>query len=533
MIPILFNGNAKDFTSNGIGRLTDCISCEVTEERNGQFELVMEYATTGVLYSELEVSKLIVVKPNQKQERQAFEIYQITKPINQIVKVYAHHISYNQSYIPIKPFIATGIQGVIQGFSENALETNDFTFTTTIANDSTTYNQSLPKSLRACLGGSDGSLLDTFSGSGGIEYEWNNFETIIYRNRGANNGVEFRYGKNITELEQDENIEDTVTGVLPMWANDDNTVVFYGDIQYSPFKDNYPRNRTVVLDLSSEFETAPTNVELNQAGQKYINGEGVGLPKTNIKISFVDLASTSQYKDVAVLETVNLCDTVKVHYVPLGISYDAKVIKTVWDVLRGRYNSIEIGTVRSNIAQTIADNLGDIHSLQLANNKLVSVTQTLDREMGEVQTTVATVETKYEDISQDLVNLSTDVENMGDDYSSLATRVEYNETQITQNAQAIQLRATTQYVDSEIGALESQVETLSTTLSVESDQVKISQGNENNYVSIQDNNVTIYTDGTPATSFSNEGMTTSKVIVDSHWYQDTVNNGNSWILYYK
>lgn len=531
MIPILFQGNATDFTTNGIGRLTDCISCIVTEERNGIYDLEMTYPTSGLHFDDIKVSNIIVVDPSDTIKRQAFEIYYISKPINNIVTIQANHISYRMSYIPVKPFIATGITNALNGLNVNALEVSQFTFWTDIDNDITTYNQILPKSMRACLGGSDGSILDVYSGSGGVEYEWDNFLVKVYRNRGSDNGVQLRKAKNITDLTQDETIENTVTGVVPMWANSDNTVVLCGDIQYSPYKDNYPINRTVVIDLSSEFENVPTQLELNNAGAKYIATQG--LPKTNLKISFVNLADAQLYEGIALLETVNLCDTITVIDKQLGISYQAKVVKTNRDVLKNRYINIEIGDAKSNMAQTIADNLGDIHSLQLANNKLVSVTQTLDREMGEVQTTVATVETKYEDISQDLVNLSTDVENMGDDYSSLATRVEYNETQITQNAQAIQLRATTQYVDSEIGAVESKVETLSTTLSVESDQVKISQGNENNYVSIQDNNVTIYTDGTPATSFSNEGMTTSKVIVDSHWYQDTVNGGKSWILYYK
>ena len=53
MIPVLFKANAVDFSTFGIGVLADCISCEVTEERNGSYELVLQYPVTGRNYGEL------------------------------------------------------------------------------------------------------------------------------------------------------------------------------------------------------------------------------------------------------------------------------------------------------------------------------------------------------------------------------------------------------------------------------------------------------------------------------------------------
>lgn len=40
MIPILFASDATEFDRNGIGRLSDCISCTVTEERNALADAV-------------------------------------------------------------------------------------------------------------------------------------------------------------------------------------------------------------------------------------------------------------------------------------------------------------------------------------------------------------------------------------------------------------------------------------------------------------------------------------------------------------
>ena len=43
MIPILFKADATDFSTFGIGALTETLTCEVTEERNGTFECKLTY----------------------------------------------------------------------------------------------------------------------------------------------------------------------------------------------------------------------------------------------------------------------------------------------------------------------------------------------------------------------------------------------------------------------------------------------------------------------------------------------------------
>lgn len=386
MIPILFEKNMIFYDYNGIGHLTDCLDCKVTEERNGQFDLEMVYPTVGVLYDELQVGRIICVNPNRTQTRQGFEIYKITKPLNQKVTVLAHHVSYRASYIPVEPFDATGITRTLGALNSHCLENTVFTYTTDITNEQTVYFQNNLKNLRQCLGGTRGSLLDLFGG----EYEWDNFDVKLWAHRGSDKGVALRYAKNITDLNQEESIENTVTGVIPYWQNSDGTVSFFGDIQYTTTASQYAYHRTQILDLSSEYQQAPDLAELNQARQNYILRAEIGDPEKNIQVSFIDLTQTTDGN--AILETVDLCDTVHVIYEPLGISYDAKVIKTVWDVLRDRYSQIEVGTVRSTFSKTIANTIGEIHELHLSNNRLISITQTINYELGEVQTTVARVD---------------------------------------------------------------------------------------------------------------------------------------------
>lgn len=508
MIPRLYSGTTTDFSKIGTA-LADCISCTVQEERNGVFELSAVVSTTTPYFDTIKVGMLIVAKPNHTQDLQAFEIYEISKPINQQVTIRANHISYRQSFIPVKPFSCTGITATLSGLISNAMETSDFTFSTDISNETSTYNQIEPASMRSRLGGVAGSVLDVFGG----EYEWDNFETILHLHRGADNGVQLRLGKNITNLEQTESLERVVTGVLPYWSNSDDTLQYYGDIQYSSAVDDYPTHRTIVLDLSSDFESTPTKTQLNNAGQAYLAQSNLATPNTNVAVQFVDLADTTEYAD-SPLERVNLCDTVEVIYPALDISYKAKAIKVVFDVLAERTLEVEVGDTRSTISKTIADVVGDIDSQVKLGNKLVSVTQKIDREVGEISTTigeieedvsgvterVTQVEQTTEGISQTVSEHTTQIQtaqttatsaqetadgalskanaNADDisDLDSLVTTVETNlQTQITQNKNAINLKANESTVTTLRSDLEGEISQTKTDLqgeiNVEKDRV--------------------------------------------------------------
>ena len=384
MIPRLVN--TYPFTGTGI-TLTDTISCKVTEERNGAFELEMVVATTTPYFEEIKEGRYILAKPNHTQGAQAFEIYEISRPINQRVTIRAHHISYRLSFIPVEPFSCTGITDTLNGLISHSIETNPFTFTTTITNEQSTYNQTAPASIRSRLGGTEGSVLDVFGG----EYVWDNLTVSLLLHRGQDNGVQLRVAKNISALEQTTNLENVVTGALPYWSNEDGTVNLYGDIQYNSHVNDYDYKRTVLLDLSEQFETAPSSTQLNTAAQQYVNQTNLGIVNTNIKLSFVDLADTNEYEG-SPLERVNLCDTVTVIYNPLSITYQAKAIRLTYDVLAERTLEVEVGDAKSTIAKTISDLVGDVSSVVTVGKKLVSVTQKIDKEVGEITQTVSGVQ---------------------------------------------------------------------------------------------------------------------------------------------
>lgn len=351
MIPILFEGTETQFTTNGIGRLSDAITCIVTENRNGAYELEMKYPIDGVHFEDIIHGRYILAKPAKYTQNQPFEIYEISKPVNGVCTICAYHISYRLSMIPVMPFSTNSITAALNGLKTNAAEQNPFNFSTTkttVAN----YNQTEPRDARSCLGGVQGSILDVF---GGGEYEFDMFNVKLWQNRGQNRGFEIRYGKNLIDLKQETNIETTITGIVPYYKNESVTITLPEKVIETESAANFPYPRSVPVDLSSEFqETVPTVAQLRAAGNAYIASHEIGVPKVSLTVSFVNLADVKGYEDIAVLEDVRLCDTVRVVFEKLRVDALAKVISTEYDTLKEKFTKIELGSSSTTLANRIA-----------------------------------------------------------------------------------------------------------------------------------------------------------------------------------
>lgn len=347
MIPTLYGENETQFNSNGEGKLVDAISCVVTEERNGVYELRMEYPVDGEHSDDIGYSKFILATPSDGARPQAFQIYKISTPKNGKKTILANHISYRLSHIPSGTFTASNAPEALSKLKSNAYESCPFDFMTDIQT-SANYVQDAPASIRSRLGGTKGSLLDTYGGE--FEFDMYNVKWLV--NRGSNNGVSLRYGKNIVDLNQEQNIENTITGICPYWKdpNGSEVVELPEKVLYSEHASEYPYHRTRVIDFTSNFEEKPTVAQLRTAANRYIADNQIGIPSVNIKVSFVPLWQTKEYADIAPLERVKLCDTVNVYFEKLKIKATAKVIKTEYDVLMDRYKSISLGNASTSFA---------------------------------------------------------------------------------------------------------------------------------------------------------------------------------------
>lgn len=362
MIPILYQTLTEGTVPNdyGIGALTDCLSCEVEEERNGKYELTMVYAAQGIHASEIQPNRFIKAKPNYTDDPQLFRIYKIGKAINGRFEVNAQHISYDLSGKIITSGtannITTALEYVLQGAAGN------FTLKSykSVSGD---FSITEPSSVRSWFGGKEGSLLDVY-GTG--EWHYNNYLCELFSSRGSDRGVQIRYGKNLTELNQDIDATNLYTHVLCFYKGEDGTNVVGEEVATGLTLDI---KRVLCLDVTSDFQEVPEEQDLTDKATSYVSSHNLTVPLNNITLDFV--------QEGALKDRVDLCDMVTVYFEALGISAKFKCIRTKWDVLEERYIETEFGDAKTSIADTLNENnnaiasiSGDISSIvDAVNNK--------------------------------------------------------------------------------------------------------------------------------------------------------------------
>lgn len=358
---VLFESVSTEFITNGLGALPDAISCVVTEERNGEYELEMEYPITGKRYSDLLLRRIIVAKSNPYSDAQPFRIYSISKPINGVVTINAEHISYDLSGIPVSPFSSDSVVSALVKMKEASTVPCPFAFWTDKTTKAT-IEVTKPSSIRSLLGGVKGSILDVYGG----EYEFDKYTVKLHNSRGTNRGVTIRYGKNLTDLKQEENCSVVYTGVYPFWYSEQDGLMTLNE-KIIEADGNYNFTRIYPLDLSQEWQEKPTENQLKERAKSYMVKNRIGVPKVSLDVSFVQLAQSEEYNDIAILENVYLCDTVNVEFPELGVSATAKCNKTVFNVLTNKYEKIELGDAKSNLVSTISEQSKDISNVPTKN----------------------------------------------------------------------------------------------------------------------------------------------------------------------
>lgn len=327
--------------TNGLGQITP-IEAIVTEELNGIYEASISVSATDKHFGDLSVGGILKMPVNEAGNEQLFRINAITKPMNGICTLECSHITYDLNKVAVKPFTSTGAVATKNAMMSNMIGSYPFTMTTDMTNTTSKFTLDIPRSFRECLGGYEGSLLDVFRG----EYEYDNLTVKMLAHRGSDNGVRISYGKNLTDFSQDEQMDNVYTSVLGYAVVNDTT--YTGNV-YHKIQATYPK--VMIVDFSSDYETdaTPTTAELTAKAQAYAQANDIEVPKVNMEISFVPLYQTEEYKNIAPLERVSLGDTVHVYFEKLGVEASARVIRTEWNVLLNRYESVELGKAKANL----------------------------------------------------------------------------------------------------------------------------------------------------------------------------------------
>ena len=383
MTPILYESNEKDFWSKGLGPLSDAEKCTVTEERNGAYTLSMTYPIDGAQADKIANNRIIKADNAYDLKNQLFVIKTVTPIMTETgeisLSVYAEHISYITNDLSIPPELSlTGTaQQALDQWKDSLIggDTSGITVDSDVTNTSSTLlSIQNVANARQALGGVEGSILYCWKG----EYKFDNLHISLKKQRGTTANTLLSYGRNLLTFEQEQNIAETYTTLYPYalvttaGGMIQKLVTIDGYLVDSKYVSHYPNRKIKTHDFTSDFQNYRIGAKPSENAEegvtyadlatikKYLKGKAlhfmttndIGVPKISTTITFADLSKTDD--ELAKFEKLSLCDKVPVRFEKLGINSTIKVTRTVWNVLTGSYDSIELGDLNMTIGETVA-----------------------------------------------------------------------------------------------------------------------------------------------------------------------------------
>lgn len=386
MIPILYDKNEKQFTSNGIGRLADSISCKVTEKRNSIYQVTLEYPVHEKLSEHIKVGNIVFCKTNYKKKCQPFDIVEV-EANGATLRITAEHISRRLKYAVFNRttlFLVdpkTTFESIETDMRGNIIGIDDFHFMSDVTeSDVKKYlndNNIVLYSTDCNVGD---NLFDFFEGQSGIlsrkmtladdgkyvvagygdcgDFLFDNFNVSFLKQRGDDAGVKLRTGANVQRMTFLEEDRQSVTAVCPVWRGRnpvtggqmEKSLRDYDEssdgIVYSDKKYDY--HRIVKLDLSTVFEQSPTKSEMIAEAQRYMKDHERN--NLNAYCSYsIDVPSVKS----DFLDCIELCDLVTIEDVDLKIQKKLKVTEIEYDSLRERITRLVVGNPKPTFPELL------------------------------------------------------------------------------------------------------------------------------------------------------------------------------------
>lgn len=386
MIPILYNKNEKDFTSNGLGRLSESISCKVTEKRNSTYQVTLEYPVQGKLSEHLKVGNIVFCKTNYKKKPQPFDIVEV-EATGSTLRITAEHVSRRLKYAVFNRttlFLVdpkTTFESIETNMRVNIIGIDDFHFSSDVTesdvkkylNDSNVVLYSPD-----CAVGDN--LFDFFEGQSGIlsrkmtlsdggkyvvtgygdcgDFLFDNFNVSFLKQRGDDAGVKLRTGSNVQRMTFLEEDRQSVTAVCPVWKGRNPTTGAQMEKSLRDFDEvsdgivysdkKYEYHRIVKLDLSTVFEQSPTKSEMISESKRYIQDH----ERNNLN-SYCSYSIDVPQVKTDFLDCIELCDIVTIEDVDLKIQKKLKVTEIEYDSLRERITRIVVGNPKPTFPELL------------------------------------------------------------------------------------------------------------------------------------------------------------------------------------
>ena len=351
MIPIIYETGTTAFGNNGLGRLRDCVSCVVTEERNGIYEIDFEYPVDGANFDLIECGRIVGATHDDNGDIQPFDIVSYSKPLNGIVTFHGVHVSYRLNGAVT---YAKNVNSLSAAFTKlDGQSPSPFTFDADFsANAYVGAFDGVPKTVRQYLGGVEGSILDTFGG----EYEFDKWAVTLKKSRGEQKDFAIRYGVNLLDYNDETDYSETFNYAVPYWIGDNGKGVEVCVVASPVDSGEQTFLRQPIeapLDLSEKFEDKPTTTQLRNEASAYMSSNHTSEPQKNITVDFVRLQDYTDFEDMALLMSCGLCDSIKVIFPRYGENRFYKIVKTVYNTLKDRYDEMELGSLSTSLADAL------------------------------------------------------------------------------------------------------------------------------------------------------------------------------------
>lgn len=380
----IYLNTETDFIHNGLGFLTDILNVNVEDNLNGNYSLYFEYKLNGQLSEFIQNENIVKCKVSDGTN-QLFIIKDINKTFNSI-KVNCIHIFYLLLDNFLEDVAPTNLSG--QSFFKWILDRTNYSHNFKAHSDISTIKSARyvrRNPVDVLLGDADNSMVNIFGG----ELKRDNFDIYFNKKVGNDNGVKLMVGKNITGINITVDTNSVCTRIMPQGFNGLLLPEKYVD---SPLINTYPNPKIKKIEFNDinydpEDEEAYHVLEDAYEALRVASNElfrsGIDKPIINVKVDWIELSKTNEYKNYSNLEKVLLGDTVKIDL--LGISYKTRVIKTVYNPLIDRIESFELGAPKANIGTSTNQVLKQVEKvnpnsiLESARN---SATQMLIKAMG-------------------------------------------------------------------------------------------------------------------------------------------------------
>lgn len=355
----IYPADARDFTVYGYGLMPDALAAAVTEEENGEFTLELIYKRDGFNGHNITTGNIIFCKARPSDTvGEPFRIYDVTDGIDRTINVRANHISYDAAYEVFTGQVDTTVTGI-----ENACHAlNDYRQGNGFLrvwhdgfnpSEDIEFNIGSIKMLSEMLSGS-GSLLDTFGGTYRYQYRPDIDREMVYlcKRRGEDRDITIRYSVNMTEFSRDTDATEQISEIVAYIEKEENGVKSRRTESYDVMP-SAPITRRMLVNMTGKVDYNATRNEIQVALVNELGGALKTAKRTVPVESFTtEIVPTPQFGIDE--KQLNLGDTVRVLYPELGVDVRLPVKKVVYNVLTDHYDSVELGTIRKNVADTIA-----------------------------------------------------------------------------------------------------------------------------------------------------------------------------------